>query len=71
MLVEVARERGAEGVIVCSLKFCEPDAYDYPIIRRIFAESELPELRLEVENQYSNDQQAETRIQAFCEMLGK
>lgn len=71
MLVEVARERGADGVIVCSLKFCEPDAYDYPIIRRIFADSDLPELRLEVENQYSNDQQAETRIQAFCEMLGK
>lgn len=71
MLIEVARQRGADGVIVCSLKFCEPDAYDYPIIHRIFADSDLPELRLEVENQYSNDQQAATRIEAFREMLGK
>lgn len=71
MLVELARARKADGVIVCTLKFCEPEAYDYPILRRVFADNDLPELHLEVENQYSNDQQAATRIQAFCEMLGR
>lgn len=71
MLVDIARERKADGVIVCSLKFCEPDAYDYPIIRRIFAEAGLPELHLEVENTFSSDQQMATRIQAFREILGK
>jgi len=71
MLVEMAKARKADGVIVCTLKFCEPEAYDYPIIRKVFANEGLPELHLEVENQYSNDQQAATRIQAFCEMLGK
>lgn len=71
MLVDMAKERKADGVIVCSLKFCEPDAYDYPIIRRIFAESGLPELHLEVENTFSSDHQMATRIQAFREILGK
>lgn len=71
MLVEMARTRKADGVIVCSLKFCEPDAYDYPIIRRVFAEAGLPELHLEIENTFSVTQQMGTRIDAFCEMLGK
>jgi benzoyl-CoA reductase/2-hydroxyglutaryl-CoA dehydratase subunit BcrC/BadD/HgdB len=71
LLVELARARKADGIVVCSLKFCEPDAYDYPVIHRVFAESELPELHLEVENTFSSDQQMATRIQAFREMLGK
>lgn len=71
MLVEMARARKADGVVVCSLKFCEPDAYDYPVIRRVFAEAELPELHLEIENTFSVTQQMGTRIDAFCEMLGK
>ena len=71
MLVDMAHERKADGVIVCSLKFCEPEAYDYPIIRRVFAEEQLPELRIEIENTYSMNEQVATCIQAFREMLGK
>lgn len=71
MLVDMARERKADGIIVCSLKFCEPEAYDYPVIRRVFSDAALPELHLEVENTYSTNEQVATRVQAFCEMLGK
>lgn len=71
MLVDLAKKRKADGVIVCALKFCEPEAYDYPIIRRVFADAELPELRLEVESISSMGEQMTTRVQAFREILGK
>ena len=71
MLVELAKARKADGVIAVSLKFCEPDAYDYPIIRRVFKDNELPELHLEIENTYSVSEQMATRIEAFREILGK
>ncbi len=71
MLVDLAKERNADGVIVCSLKFCEPEAYDYPIIRRVFERAELPELRIEIENTYSMNEQVTTRVQAFREMFSK
>lgn len=71
MLLDLAKERNAECVVVCSLKFCEPEAYDYPVIRRVFAEGGLPELHIEVENTYAMNEQVATRIQTFREMLGK
>ncbi|MDO4399737.1 MAG: 2-hydroxyacyl-CoA dehydratase family protein [Coriobacteriia bacterium] len=71
MIVEQAKACKADAVLVNSLKFCEPEAYDYPIIRRVFAEAGLPELHIDIENTYSMNEQAATRMQAFVEMLGK
>lgn len=71
MIVEQAKRLKADAVLVNSLKFCEPEAYDYPIIRRVFAEAGLPELHIDIENTYSMNEQATTRIQAFVEMQGK
>jgi benzoyl-CoA reductase/2-hydroxyglutaryl-CoA dehydratase subunit BcrC/BadD/HgdB len=69
MLVNMAKERKADGVLVGLLKFCEMEEYDYPVMKRIFAEAGLPELFLEIESLSGNDQQAATRIQAFKEMI--
>jgi len=69
MLVDLARERQADGILVCMLKFCEPDEFDYPILKKDFEKAGIPELYLEIETQSSNDQQAGTRVQAFKEML--
>jgi benzoyl-CoA reductase/2-hydroxyglutaryl-CoA dehydratase subunit BcrC/BadD/HgdB len=69
MLVEMAKERKADGVLVGLLKFCEMEEYDYPVMKRIFEEAGLPELFLEIESISGNDQQAATRIQAFKEMI--
>jgi bcr-type benzoyl-CoA reductase subunit C len=69
MLVDLAKKRKADGILVCMLKFCEPDEFDYPILRKDFEGAGIPELYLEIETQSSNDQQAATRIQAFTELL--
>ena len=70
-LIEMAGQRKADGVLVCILKFCEPDEFDYPMIKRQFDAAKLPSLYLEIETQSKNNQQAGTRIQAFREMVGK
>lgn len=71
LMLELAKERKADGILICILKFCEPDEFDYPIIKKKFDAANLPTLYLEIETQSKNNQQASTRIQAFREMLGK
>ena len=50
-------------------KFCEPELFDVPAIRRTFAALGLPVLVLEGELERELSAQAVTRIEAFVEML--
>ena len=68
-LVGLATRSGARGVILHSMKFCEPELFDLPAIRRAFAERGLPVLELETELEAELPGQAVTRLEAFGEML--
>jgi benzoyl-CoA reductase/2-hydroxyglutaryl-CoA dehydratase subunit BcrC/BadD/HgdB len=50
-------------------KFCEPELFDVPAILRTFRERGMPVLVLEGELERELAGQAETRIEAFVEML--
>ncbi|HUJ25477.1 MAG TPA: 2-hydroxyacyl-CoA dehydratase family protein [Myxococcales bacterium] len=65
-LQELAQRSGARGVIVHVQKFCEPELFDVPAIRRALP---LPSLVLEGELEAELPAQAVTRIEAFAEML--
>lgn len=69
MLVDLARKRQADGILVSIIKFCEEEEFDYPILKNDFEAAGLPLLYLETENQAHLDEQAATRIQAFKEIL--
>ncbi|MDO4401150.1 MAG: 2-hydroxyacyl-CoA dehydratase family protein [Coriobacteriia bacterium] len=69
MLVEMARERGADGVIACIVKFCETEEFDVPVLKQQMARAGLPLLVIEMEMQNAVSEQAATRIQAFAEMI--
>lgn len=69
MLVDLARERGADGVIACIVKFCEPEEFDVPVMKVQMERAGIPLLVLEVESQDAASEQASTRIQAFAEMI--
>ncbi|HET7788939.1 MAG TPA: 2-hydroxyacyl-CoA dehydratase family protein [Myxococcales bacterium] len=60
---------GARGVLVHVQKFCEPELFDVPAIRRAFAARGAPLLLLEGELEGELSGQAVTRIEAFAEML--
>jgi len=68
-LVALAERCGARGVVVHVVKFCEPELFDVPVIRKTFAERGTPVLYLEGELERQLSGQVETRIEAFAEML--
>ena len=68
-LVALADRSGARGVLVHVQKFCEPELFDVPAIRRAFAARSLPVLVVEGELEWELSGQTETRIEAFVELL--
>ena len=68
-LVSLYRRSGSAGVIIHVPKFCEPELFDVPAIRASFAKLGVPLLYLEGELEAELSAQAQTRIDAFCEMV--
>lgn len=68
MLVELAKQKKADGIIFCMTSFCDPEEYDYPILKNIFKSNGIPYLNFEI-NDLNSVEQARTRIQAFAEIL--
>jgi benzoyl-CoA reductase/2-hydroxyglutaryl-CoA dehydratase subunit BcrC/BadD/HgdB len=60
---------GARGVLVHVQKFCEPELFDVPAIRKAFAARGVPVVVIEGEMERELSAQAETRVEAFAEML--
>jgi benzoyl-CoA reductase/2-hydroxyglutaryl-CoA dehydratase subunit BcrC/BadD/HgdB len=72
MLVDMARETGADGVVVAMFKFCDPEEFDYPVYKKELDAAGIPILYLEIEQKNENPEALRTRIQSFAEMrLGK
>ncbi len=68
-LEALVERSGARGAIVHVVKFCEPELFDVPVIRRTLEARGLPVLQLEGELERQLSGQAVTRIEAFVEML--
>lgn len=69
MIVEDVKKKGIDGVIFAQMKFCDPEEYDYPFIKKAVDDAEIPNLYIEVDQQTINNEQVTTRIQAFAELL--
>ncbi|MCB2191743.1 MAG: 2-hydroxyacyl-CoA dehydratase family protein [Deltaproteobacteria bacterium] len=68
-LKDLARKSGAQGVVFSVVKFCEPELFDLPELRRGLKEAGLASLVLEVDVNQEVGGQAATRLEAFGEML--
>jgi bcr-type benzoyl-CoA reductase subunit C len=69
MIIDDVKKYKADGVVMCMMKFCDPEEYDYPILKKALEKEGIPHLYLEIDQQMGDDQQARTRIQSFAEML--
>ena len=67
-LSQLVRNTGSVGVIVCMMKFCDPEEFDYPILRHELEDSGIPHLYLEIDQQMTSYEQLRTRIQTFADM---
>ena len=68
-IVQLVEKYHADGVIIILTKFCDPEEYDYPVIKKKLEEHHIPMLTLEIDKQMSNYGQAATAIQSFQEMI--
>jgi benzoyl-CoA reductase/2-hydroxyglutaryl-CoA dehydratase subunit BcrC/BadD/HgdB len=69
LIVSTARSRGAKGVVVVLTKFCDPEEFDYVIIKKACEAEGLPVLLIEVDRQMVNYAQAKTALETFKEVL--
>ena len=51
------------------MKFCDPEEYDYPIVKKDLEQAGIPELYIEVEQQSVNVEQIRTKIQTFADII--
>ena len=49
MLVEMARKYGADGVVICLMRFCDVEEYDYPFISKTVQNAGFRTLCLEID----------------------
>ncbi len=68
-IVDVAKTRGAKGVIVVMTKFCDPEEFDYVMIRKACEQADLPLTLVEVDRQMSRFEQVRTNLETFRDML--
>ena len=68
-IVSDAKAAKAKGVLVVLTKFCDPEEFDYPLIKRACAEAEIPCVLIEVDRQMVNYEQARTAIETFKDLL--
>ncbi|MDO4268905.1 MAG: 2-hydroxyacyl-CoA dehydratase family protein [Eubacteriales bacterium] len=69
LLEQLLRDNGAQALIVCMMKFCDPEEYEFVAYNRQLREHGWPVLSIDIDQQPSNYDQARTRIQTLAEML--
>ena len=69
MLIDAVKKYHADAVIVCMMKFCDPEEFDYPILLQEFEATGVRSLQIEVDQESTAFEQVKTRIQTFAEIL--
>ena len=68
-IVDTAKARGAKGVVVVMTKFCDPEEFDYVMIKRACEAADLPLALVEVDRQMVHFEQVRTNLETFRDML--
>ncbi len=68
-LMRLCQASGARGVVFYDVKFCEPELFDLPLLRKGLQEAGVPSVAIEVDLNDPLSHQLLTRIEAFLEMM--
>ena len=69
IIIDAVRKYDADAVIVCMMKFCDPEEFDYPILLQEFDSAGIRNLQIENDQESTAFEQIKTRIQTFAEIL--
>jgi len=67
--VDLVSKYQADGVIVLMTKFCDPEEFDYVMIKKACDEKNIPLLLVEIDRQMTNYEQVRTAVETFREIL--
>ena len=71
MLVQMVKSSGADAVVVAMMKFCDPEEFDFPMIKQAMEKEHIPLLQVEIDQQMQSVEQFRTRLQSFVEMVAQ
>lgn len=69
MLIDMVKKYKADAVVVCMMKFCDPEEFDYPVYNTEFEEAGVKSLYIEIDQEATAFEQVKTRVQSFSEMM--
>lgn len=69
MLIDMAKKYNADAVLICMMKFCDPEEFDYPVYYREFQEAGIKNLLIEIDLEMTAFEQTNTRLQTLVETL--
>ncbi|MEP9412252.1 MAG: 2-hydroxyacyl-CoA dehydratase [Candidatus Brocadia sp.] len=68
-VLTIMQEKSIHGAIYHTLKFCDHNLLDYPVIKKTFHDKNIPLLHLNCDYTLSSEGQIKTRVEAFLEQL--
>lgn len=68
-VVDLAKERAAQGVVILLAKFCDPEEFEAPLVTKAVKAAGLPVITIELDQQTESYEQASTQLETFAEML--
>lgn len=67
MLVNLAKEEGADCVVLCMMRFCDTEEYDQPYVIQRIRDNGLMAMSIDIDQSTADSGQALTQIQAYAE----
>ena len=68
LLADMAQKHQADAVLFCLTKFCDPEAFDQPLVKKDLTSRGVKMLSIEMDQHVESVGQLRTRIQGFLEM---
>ncbi|MBQ0017799.1 MAG: 2-hydroxyacyl-CoA dehydratase [Clostridiales bacterium] len=68
-IVETAKAREAKGVIIVMTKFCDPEEFDYVMIKKACEKAGIPVTQVEIDRQMTRFEQVRTNLETFKDLL--
>ncbi len=68
-VVNLAKESGAQGVVILLAKFCDPEEFEAPLVTKALREAAVPTITVEIDQSTESYEQARTQFETFAELL--
>jgi len=68
-IVDKVKKSGAQGVVIMMMQFCDPEEMEFPALKKGLEEAGIPYVKIGIDQQMTNFEQARTSLQAFSDIL--